>query len=859
MWFYRLLLRLYPASFRAEYGGEMQADFARQRRETNHALLWFDAIADTVVNATRVHFDILRQDVVYAIRLLKRSPGFTFTAIIVAALGIGASTAGYTMLDHVMLRPLPFPQPDRLVKIYQDERATGYPMLQLSPPNFRDWRAASHSFESMAAYTAISACLTSQGEPQRLTGSIVNAELFPLLGIRPTIGRTFTNADDRAGAAATILLSHRVWTSMFAGDPGVIGKAVTLDNQSYTVLGVLPAKTFFPNRDTDFWMPIRFNNDESDQDRSNNYLNVIARLKPGATIESARAEMSVIAAQLASAYPKENDGMGATVISLRNELTDQSRMLLIAVFGAALCVLMIACGNLANLVLTRALARRREFAVRMAIGAGRERLMRQLLTENILLAVCGGVLGIALALATVPVLARLVPTDLPIAAEPSIDLRVLGFAALFTIATGIGFGVVPAIRAGRVPDSEALRGRSGTSHAARLRGTLVIAEVAGSVLLLVGAGLLVRALVRVEGVDPGFRPEGVLTMRTALATPKYDALAKRAPFYNRVLSEVRTLPGVTSAAYISYLPMVMRGGVWPVEIPEHVQSAGNQERASFRILTPGYFTTLGIRLHSGRDVTEQDDEKSPFVAIVSESFAKRYWPDRNPIGQHFKIAFYDRMIVGVAADVHVRGLERTSEPQIYVPYRQQVPEGNVPGYTPKDLAIKTSGDPLALVAAVRRIVHEADPQQPVERAQTLSEIVGAETVARRTQLRVIGVFAMMAIVLSGIGIHGLLAFAVTMRTGEVGVRIALGAQGSDILRMFLAHGILLGSVGLAIALPVSYLLASGMRALLFGVLPGDPLVYGAACGVALLMTFAGSVPPALRASRIDPAITMRVE
>lgn len=861
---YRALLHLYPAAFRLEYGDEMCAVFAKRRRDTSGALealgFWLGVLFDVLVNAAFVHGDILRQDLHYAGRTLGRAPGFTFTAIIVAALGVGANTAAFTMLDHVLIRRLPFPESERLVKLWQNDKSGGYTRMELSPANYRDWKRMSTSFEGMAAHRPLSVNLVGHGDPERLEGASVTSDLFPLLGAVPALGRLFTPQEDRDGAGGTVILSYALWQSMFGGDAGVLGRKVILDDAPYLVIGVMPRNFYYPNRECELWTAMRFAPDDF-ADRTNTFLYPIAKLKPGISIEQAQAEMSAVTSQLARAYPKENAKIGATVIALGDEVSGQARLLLIALFGAALCVLLIACTNLANLMLARALARSKELAVRTAMGAGRERLIRQLLTESLILALSGGILGVFVARAAIPLLARLVPITLPIAQVPPMDWRVFGFAALLTALAGIGFGVVPALRVCAGMDIRGLHqsSRSGVGgRKERLRSALVIAEVTGSIVLLISSGLLIRALLRIQSTDPGFRTHGVLTLRTSLPMPKYEKTARRDQFYTHVLSEVRRLPGVSSAAYISFLPMVMRGGLWSAAVPGGPQDPAELQKASLRFVTPGFFASLGIPLRRGRDVSLYDTSTSPYVAVVSESFVRRYWPSGDPLGRTFNISFFDRKVVGVVGDIHVRGLERSSEPQVYLP-NKQIPDGWMPWYAPKDLVIRTSSNTASLVPTIREIIRNTDPALPISDVRMLSDIVQAETTPRLVQVRVLGAFAAIAFLLAAVGIHGLLSFAVSHRMQEIGVRMALGAQRSDILAMVFRDAVGLGAIGTVLGLGLSYGAGRMMEALLAGVKPADALTFAAAIGLALIMTLVGTMLPALRAVRVDPTVVIRAE
>ena len=863
---YDLLLRLYPASFRHEYGGEMRAVFQRERQRSSGlglVVLWLVTIADICANAGAVHLDILRQDVSYTARVLRKSPGFTLTAVVIVALGIGATTAAFSVTDFVLIRPLAFPESDRLVKIW--EVTPGYSRMELSPPNYRDWKAGARSFDSVGAYFGYGLTMTGVGEPRRLVGAGVSGDLFSTLRAAPLMGRIFTDADDRPGAAARVVISYRLWQNDFGGDPNVVGRSVNFDGEPYTVIGVMPSTFHFPSSDEQFWVTQRF--DESQYqaaERTNNLLEAVGRLRPGVTVAQARAELEGLAARSRLQFPNENLDTAATAIPLREEVSQRSRLLLMALSGASVCVLLVACANLANLLLTRALARRRELALRTAIGAGRQRLVRQLMTESILLAGIGGALGIAVAVAAVPLLSQLVPTSLPLAVAPSVDWRVLSFAVSLTVLTGLGFGLAPVLRAGRGPDLEGLRERSGgDSRGERLRSLLVVTEIAGSLVLLVSVGLLLRALITVRDINPGFTPEGVLTMRTELPMPRYATVVAREAFYGRVLEQVRSLPGVTGAGYISHLPISsFRGGIWPVVVPGEAdangQSRSENHVASLRYVTPGYLGAMRIPLRQGRDIDAGDTASRPFVAVVSESFARRYWPNQDPIGRHFTFAFADRQVVGVVGDVRFRGLERIAEPQVYLS-SQQVPDGAITFYAPKALAVRASAAPERLIPSIRDIIRQADPTIPLSEVQTLSDMVDQETATRSVQLRMLGTFALIAFGLAGIGIHGLLSFSVARRTQEIGVRIALGARPGTVVSLVVRQCLVLALVGVVLGIAGAYSVGRSLQALLAGVQPTDLPTLSAAVVLSLVMTVVGGLLPTLRALRIDPVAAIRAE
>jgi putative ABC transport system permease protein len=856
---YRLLLHLYPASFRAEYGAEMTACCSRRLRDADGTIarlaLWMIMVGDVVRNAAAVHAEILRHDLRYSLRTLRRSPAFTCTAVALIALGIGANTAVFSVTDFVLLRPLPFDHPDRLVKLWQRSGGS-YSRFELSPENYRDWKRFSHSFESMGAFWTIASNLLVPGaEPERLNGAAITADLMPTLGVRPILGRTFTQAEDTENAAGTVILSDALWRSLFGSDPAVLGRRITLDDAPYVVIGVMPPHFAFPSASTEFWTPLQLS--RADTDRTNTYLQVLARLKPGVSIGRARAEMTAIAGRLAAQFPKENGETSAAVMTMRDEVSPQSRLLLFALSGAAACVLLIVCANLANLLAARALERRREIAVRMAIGAGRDRLVRELATDSAVLALVGGALGVWIAYLSVPALARLAPANLPTPGAATVDVWVLLCAVALTAFTALAFGLLPALRIARDVDTVGLRegARSGARRD-RFRAALVTAEVAASIVLLVAAGLLLRALWTIEHVDPGFRTDGVLTMRTTLAWPKYGPTEKRADFYARVLAGVRALPGVTDAAYISGLPMVVRGAIWTVEVHGHLDSRRASNSVTLRYVTPGFFHTLGIPLKRGRDVSDTDGPKSAFVAVVSESFARRHWPGEDPIGRRFAVAFFDRTIVGVVPDVRTRGLEGTSEPQVYIPYRQ-IPDFYMSPYAPKDLAIRTSTAPEPLVSSARDVIRRVDPREPISDVRLLADIVALETAARAGQLRVLAAFAAVAVLLAIVGIHGLLAFAVSQRTQEFGVRLALGARPNDVAGMVLREGVRLAAAGAMPGLVIAYVAGRSLQALLAGIPPADPVTYLLVAALTVGMTIAGSITPAWRAFRVNATAALR--
>jgi predicted permease len=860
--FYSALLRLYPASFRAEYGDEMTAVFAETwaaASPVGRVWLVVRILVDEVLNAVAVHRAILAQDLRYTARSLNRARGFAATAILVTALGVGANTAAFSVADFVLFRPLPFADPDALVRLCEGPRTGGGWGCnnQMSPANYRDFEAMSTSFEGLGAFASDAVNLVGGGEPRRIAIAPVAPDVLPLLGVPPVIGRVFgpnAPADDNA-----VVLSYGLWQSQFGGDTGVLGRTVTLNGAPFVVIGVMPATFFFPTREVQMWTALVLR-DDAFANRANSYLEAVGRLKPGVTFEQARADLTLIADRLRRDYPETNAETGISFFRMRDYMSPRIRLMLLALGGATLCLMLLTCANLANLLLARATARERELAVRTALGAGTARLVRQLITESVVLAILGGGAGIGVALVSVPLFSALVPQTLPLASQPGLDLRLLLFAAIFTSVTGLGFGLLPALRSGGRAGTEALRegSRAGSGNKQRVRGLLVTVEVTMAVILLISSGLLLRAVWRVQAVDPGFVAGNVLTLKTALPRPKYERAAQRDLFYTRVLADIRALPGVQSAAFTSGLPMVMMGGINGVEIPGQPPRDRRTSGVSVRFVTPEFFRAMGIPVRAGREIEDGDTATRPGVAVVSESFVQRYWPGQDPLGKtfiHFKLP---RTVVGVVGDIRVRGLERTSEPQMYLPARQAI-DGALSNYDPKDLVIRHDTRLEALMPAIRQIVRAADPDQPISDVRSLDDVLASDSATRHAQLQVLGLLAVVACVLSGVGIYGLLAYTVSQRSREIGVRLALGADPSSVGRMVFADGMRLALLGFIPGVVVAYLAGRGMSALLFGVTPSDPPTFAAALGLALLMSLVGSLVPALRAVRITPMSALKTE
>ena len=854
MRFYRSLLWFCPASFREEYSREMEAVHRKRLRQATgpgKILVWLDAIGDITVTGLTTHWDLLMKDIRFAIRTAWRAPGFSIAAIAVAALGIAAATAVFSVADHVLVRPFPYADPERMVTLWEDQSAFGFSRNFVSPPDYRDWKEASTSFSSLAAFRGLSVNLSGSGEPERLEGTAANANMFSLLGVTPLIGRTMTEEEDRPGAPGTVVLSYGFWQRRFAGDAAALGKSLLLDGKPHTIIGVMPANFYFPTREKQIWTALRLQNEEY-SDRRNYFLAVVGRLRDGVTLAQAQQEMRSIGARLAAQYPADLAKISVSVISLRDDVSRPTRLLLSILMAAALFVLLIAITNLANLFLARSASRQTEIAVRLALGAGRGRLVRQLLTESVLLASVGGLIGTGLSVLGVPLLSRLVPTGLPIAATPAADWRLLAFALLATTLTAVAFGMIPALRATR--GSLATRSATGLRRDS-VRRLLVVAQVAASIALISSTGLLLQALLKLQQVDPGFKTANAFAFQTSLPMPKYEQTAVRERYYRQVLAEVRALPGVRAASVTSFRPMGdFRGGMWkPI-----VNGQDSKVHAAARFVTPGYFASMGISLVRGRDVMDSDHTRTQPVAVVSESFVQKNWPGEDGLGKTFGIRFNEQIftVVGVAKDVRFRGIDRPSEPQMYFAHAQML-DGMFSWFAPKDFIVSAAVDPLTLMPAIRRIIAQADPLQPISDVQSLTALVEEETAVRRTQIWVIGLFAAVAIGLAAVGIHGLLSFSVAQRVQEIGLRRALGAQGNQIAKLVFGEGLLLALAGSVVGIAAALALGKSMESFLFGVSPADPGAMLIAAGLAAAMTLAGSLLPTIRAVLIDPASALQ--
>ncbi len=804
----------------------------------------------------------LLHDLRYAARLQRKNPGFTIVAVIALALGIGANTAIFSVVNTVLLRPLPYKDPERLVMVWEDASRHGYPRDTPAAGNYVDWRDQNQVFEGMAAIADTSFNLTGSGEPERLEGRRVSVNLFPLLGVEPQIGRVFTAAEDQPGAQRVVLLSYGLWQRRFGGDPNIAGQSLTLNGESYVVVGVMPARFQFPSSDDQAWVPIAFTQQEM-ANRGRHYLEVLARLKPGVSLDQAQSEMSTIAARLQQQYPQFNAELGAVVQPLQEHLVGDIKPALLILLGAVGLVLLIACANVANLLLARAAVRQKEIAVRVALGARRWRLIRQFLTESVLLSTVGGLVGLAIAYGGLVLLRAFIPENISQAREISMDLKVLGFTFLVSVATGVIFGLAPAIQAARFNQIETLKegGRDAATGGGgkRLRGLLVTAEVAISLVLLIGAGLLINSFLRLRNVDPGFRADNLLTMRIVLPKPRYEQFERRSAFYTDLVQRVQSLAGVRSAAITTNLPLYRQGNSISISVEGQPAPPPGQERIVVtRIISPGYFDTMSIPLLRGRNVTEQDTETTPNVVVISETMARRYWPGEDAVGKRIAAGRVTSpedwiQVVGVVKDVRQFELNAEPKPQMYLSYRQ------AGFFEPRDLVVKTDVDPSSLAATVRKAVWEIDKDQPVSNIQTMEEILADSIARQRFSMLLLAIFAGVALVLAGVGIYGVMSYSVAQRTHEIGIRMALGAQTGAVLKLAVGYGMKLVIAGIVIGLIAAFALTRVMATLLFGVTATDPTTFTLISVLLIAVAAVASYVPARRATRVNPIIALRYE
>ena len=808
------------------------------------------------------------QDIRYGLRLLIKRPGFTVVAVIALALGIGANSAIFSVVNGVVLRALPYKDPDRMAIVWSKPPWGGTGGFPVTAGEFIDWRDQNQVFEQIAAFHSQPLNITGAGEPEFLGGVRGSASLFPLLGVEPKLGRTFAPEDDQPGAERVVIISHGLWERRFGSDPNIIGQKLSLNDEPYTVVGVLPAGFQFPRkgempapyqfpRQADFYTPLAWSPAQA-ANRDRNYLVVVSRLKPGATFEQADAEMNAIAGRLQEQYPQLNKE--ALVVPLHQQVVGKVRTALLVLLGAVGFVLLIACANVANLLLARAASRQKEIAIRTALGASRLRVIRQLLTESVLLALVGGTLGLLLALWGIDLLLTISPSNLPRVETIGIDGRVFALTLAVSLLTGIGFGLVPAIQVSKPDLNDALKegGRSssvGFRHN-RFRGLLVVSEVALSLVLLIGAGLMIRSFVTLLNVDTGLTVQNVLTLDIGLPRSKYTG-PQQIAFFQQVLSRMQSLPGVQVVGGVYPLPLSGAEEYMGFSVEGRASNPGETVSAGPRWVNGDYFKVMGIALLRGRELTERDNADSPRVMVINEAMAKAFWPDEDPIGK--RVAFDRtngtpnwREIVGIAKDVKHVSLDDTAKPEMYLPFDQ------FPMFF-QTIVVRTTGDPLSLVAAARSEVLAVNKDQPISNVHTMEELVSNSIAQRRFNMLLLSIFATVALLLSAVGIYGVMSYSVAQRTHELGLRMALGAQSSHVVALVVRQGMTLALTGVGVGLAAAFALTRIMASLLYGVSATDTFTFGLIALLLSLVALLACYLPARRATRVDPMVALRYE
>jgi putative ABC transport system permease protein len=803
----------------------------------------------------------LWQDLRYGARVLLRKPGFTFVAVVTLALGIGANTAIFSVVNAVLLSPLPYRAPDRLAQVWEHNRLKNTPRGSVAPANFLDWKGQSRSFDGMAAYDKFpSFNLTGVGEPERIQAARVSASLFPLFGVGTIVGRTFTEEEEKRGRHQVALVGAGLWQRRFGSDPGLVGRTLTLNDQSFTVVGILPPDFRFLPEEYEIFIPMVLDGWEATA-RGTHPLRVVARLKEGVTLAQAQAEMDQIALHMEREYPSSNTGVGVNLVPLQEQLVGESRRALLVLLGAVAFVLLIACANVANLLLTRAVGRASEMAVRMALGAGRARLIRQLLTESALLAGGGGLGGLLLSLWGVQILKAFLSRNalLPRGETVGVDGRVLAFTIGISLVTGLVFGLAPGLAASKTDLNDALKegGRraGGGAHNHRFRRALVVGEVALALVLLIGAGLMIQSFLRLRRVDPGFRPENVLAADLSLPSSRYQTGRQVSNFQHQLLDRISTLPGVRSVGAAAYLPFSGTNNSWTIQIEGRPPlPAGRWLEPGWRPITANYFQTMGIPLVKGRDFSATDDETAPGVAILNEAAARAYWPGEEPMGARFKHQQRTYSVVGVVKDVRHVGLDDEAKPEIYYPYSQLpiVWRGTT-------LVARTEFAPEQFAAALRSVVKELDKDQPVYNVRTLEGLIDKSVLRPRFNLFLLGFFATLALLMASLGLYGVISYAVSQRTHEIGIRMAFGAKPRDILRLVVGEGLTLTLGGVAVGLIAAFALTRVMESLLFGVSATDLPTFAVVALVLISVSLVACYIPARRATKVDPMIALRYE
>jgi len=817
----------------------------------------------------------LWQDLRYGLRMLAKSPGFSVLVILTLALGMGANTAIFSVVNAVLLRPLPFEEPDRLVQIWHTPPQASFPGIatfSVSPANFLDWRARSQAFEGMSAYGFGQYTLTGTGHPEAVRMVAVTSGFFSILRAQPLLGRAFLAEEDSPGREHEVVLNYNLWRSRFGADRDIVGKNIALNEQVFTVIGVMGPNFAFPistdpNYSPQMWKPLAWTDQERAIRDNHNYA-VVARLKDGVTLQQARAELDSVSNQLAQQYPGDDKGWGATAIPLREDLVGDVRPALLILLGAVALVLLIACANVANLLLAKAMSRRKEIAIRVAMGASRLRLLQQGISETVLMALAGGALGLVFAHYGVILIVRFLAQRLPRSTEIALDGWVFTFALGISLLTGIAVGLLSSLRFAKNDVSESLKqglGRtSSDSGGTRTRNVLVVSEVALSLMLLIGAGLLIRSLSVLRHVNPGFDPSHLLTLEVAIPSTKFTEPMQQVRYFDRVLDQVRGLPGVQSAGLIDSLPL-SGGSHQPVSVEGRpVVPMADQPEVDVRLISPGYISAMHIALLSGRDIDQSDVQGRPGAVLISQSFARLFWPHENPIGKHLTLYFFrdlPRVVVGVVADVKLDALNETRPtPALYTPLAQVAPTtGGTWRSFGLNLAVRTNADPLNVASMVTNSIREVDAEVPLLNTQSMEESVSTSLSPQRFTMLLLVAFAGTALLLAAAGIYGVMAFMVTRRTREIGVRMALGAAANDVLRLVIGQGMWTTAIGVAIGMGGAFALTRTMQSLLFGVSTTDPMTLaGVLVLLAAVSVFACWVP-ARRATKVDPLVALRYE
>jgi putative ABC transport system permease protein len=828
------------------------ADRRHLRPPLERLTVAIEQIAEPRQGVLKMVADLLT-DIRYGVRQMVKLPGFTIVAILTLACGIGASTAIFSVVNGVMLRPLPYPQSEDLVMVF--EMVPQYGRFSVAPGNFLDWRQQNTVFERLATFSAGTESLVGADGPERITMASVSWDIFDLLRVSPALGRGFRAEEDVPNQNAAIVLSHGMWQRRFGGDPNILGRTITLSGAPVVVVGVMPAGFYFPNREVEFWRPIALN--PAKASRGGHFLGVIGRLKPGASVQHANAEMKTMAERLGQQFPATNRDESAMAIVLRDLVIGPIRPMLLTLLAAVAVVVLIACANVANLLLVRASVREKEIAIRAAMGAGRRRLVMQMLAESVVMAFVGGALGVLFAWLSLTPIRTLSAGSIPRVADVTIDPQVLAFAVLVSLATGILFGLAPAWQASRGTLGASLKegGRSSATTAGRrLRNGLLVAEVALSIVLLVGATLLLRSFAKLTSIDPGFRPDRVLTFRVALPQKSYPEPHQHIALFDRLLEKLQNTPGVEAAGMAQVIPL--RGDyVLSFTVQGKTVAPGTEPSANYRSVSPGYFSALSIPVVRGRSFGPQDTERSPLVAVVDQAFASRYFPSEDAIGRGIDIGngtdgFFQ--IVGIVGDVRHNALDALPSPTMYVPFKQDT-------FGQMAFLVRTKDNPAPFASTARQLVRELDGTLPAFGLAPLADTVSDSLAQRRFSMLLLTVFAFVALFLAAVGLYGVVAYSVSLRTQEIGVRMAIGAEPAHVLRLVIGGGMKLAIAGVVIGIVSALALARFVSTMLFSVTPFDPASYTLTALVLLAVSALACYVPARRAMAVDPLVALRQE